>query len=130
MQFTVAQDNVNKKEMVGFACYFGGQPTETVVKVTKLLKAKKYKKISSMLSSKNIGEKYLAIISLQRLDDMKEYQLSDLEKDLISKAKLSNDSISVCSGCTYFDKVPLKKILSEKSFMGASNWLDRTLRQD
>lgn len=62
---TIAQDNVDLKEMVGFSCYYEGRSTKTVVKVTKLLRAKNYKGISKLLTSGNIGEKYLAVISLQ-----------------------------------------------------------------
>lgn len=31
---TIAQDNVDLKEMVGFGCYSEGRSTKTVVKVT------------------------------------------------------------------------------------------------
>jgi hypothetical protein len=127
---TIAQDNVDLKEMVGFGCYYEGRSTKTVVKVTKLLKAKNYKGISKLLTSRNSGEKYLAVISLQRLADNGQYKLSDIEKDIISKAKLSDDMVSVCSGCTYFDKVPMKTILAENNFIGSSYWLDRTIKKE
>lgn len=127
---TIAQDNVNLKEMVGFGCYFEGRYTKTVIKVTKLLETKKYKEISKLLTSRNSGEKYLAVISLLRLTDNGQYNLSDNEKDLIEKAKESDDMVSVCSGCTYFDKVPMKTILIEKDLIGSSYWLDRTLKPD
>ena len=127
---TIAQDNVNLKEMVGFGCYYDGKSTKTVVKVTKLLKTKNYKGISKMLTSGNNGEKYLAVISLQRLADNGQYNLSDNEKDLIAKAKLSDDIISVCSGCTYFAKVPMKTILTEDNFIGSKYWLDRIINKD
>lgn len=101
-----------------------------MVKVAKLLRAKNYKGISKLLTSGNSGEKYLAVISLQRLADNGQYNLSDIEKDIISKVKLSDDMVSVCSGCTYFDKVPMKTILTEKNFMGSDYWLDRTLSKE
>ncbi len=123
-----AQDNVNIKEMVGFACSYDGQPTKTVVKMTKLLKKKKYKKVSSLLTSKNTGEKYLAVISLQRLSENGIYPLSDLEKTLIMKAKSSDELVSVCSGCVYFDKVPMKKIVGIETMIGSSYWLDVTIK--
>lgn len=127
---TIAQDNVDLKEMVGFGCYYEGRSTKTVVKVTKLLKTKNYKGISKLLTSGNSGEKYLAVISIQRLADNGQYNLSDIEKDIISKAKLSDDMVSVCSGCTYFDKVPMKTILTEDNIIGSKYWLDRTINKD
>jgi hypothetical protein len=131
LSFSAAgQDNVNLKEMVGFGCYYEGRSTKTVVNVTKLLKAKSYKEISKLLTSGNSGEKYLAVISLQRLADNGQYKLNDNEKDSIAKAKLSDDMVSLCSGCTYFDKVPLKTILVEKDLIGSSHWLDRTITND
>lgn len=127
---TFAQDNVDERKMVGFGCYIEGRSTEPVVKVTKLLRTKNYEKISKLLTSRNSGERFLAVISLQRLADNGQYNLSDSEKNLISKAKLSNDLVSVCSGCTYFDKVPMKAILLENNTLGSSYWLDRTINQE
>ncbi|NBP69869.1 MAG: hypothetical protein EBR30_11235 [Cytophagia bacterium] len=124
----IAQDNVELKEMVGFGCYLGGQPTKTVLKVEKLLASKNYEGISKLLTSRNSGEKYLAVISLQRLSDIGKYNLSEIEKELFSKAKESDEMVSVCSGCTYFDKVPMKTILSQDDFLGSNYWLDRILK--
>lgn len=125
----IAQDNVNLKEMVGFGCYYEGRSTKTVIKVTKLLKAKNYKAISNLLTSGNSGEKYLAVISLQRLAESNQYKLSDTEKDLIAKAKLSDELVSVCSGCTYFDKVQMKTILTDSDVIGSKFWLDRLIKE-
>jgi hypothetical protein len=124
---TKAQDNVNQKEMVGFGCYFEGRYTKTVVKVTKLLETKKYKEISKLLASRNKGEKYLAVISLQKLADIGQYNLNEMEKNLIAKARLLDDLVSVCSGCTYFDKVAMKTMLTEDNFIGSDYWLDGTI---
>ena len=126
---TVAQDNVNRKEMVGFGCYFEGRTTKTVIKVMKLLKAKNYKRVSRLLTSGNSGEKYLAVISLQRLQEGGQYTLSKNDKDLLNKAMQSDVMVSVCEGCTYFDQVPLKNLLKNNLF-GASQWLDKTIKKD
>jgi hypothetical protein len=127
---TFAQDHVDLKEMVGFACYYEGRSTRTVVKVSQLLKAKNYRAISKLISSGNNGEKYLAVIALQRLADQGQYQLSDSEKGLIAKAKPSDDMVSVCSGCTYFEKIPMKTVLREENFIGSENWLDRIIKKE
>jgi predicted peroxiredoxin len=124
------QDNVDKKKMVGFGCYYTGQPTKTVEEVTELLLKKKYKTISDLLKSGHEGEKFLATISLEKLAVLGQYELSDNEKELIKKIKTSGDKVLVCSGCTYFDKVSLKKMFSEDNFLGSSWWIEEILNPD
>lgn len=128
-QPTIAQDNVDLKDIVGFPCYFEGSQTKTVEKVRKLLKASNYEAISGLLTSKNEGEKYLAVIVLERLAGLGQYNLNDKEKDLVSKLKTSDELVSVCSGCTYFDKVPMKKLLSNDEIIGSRYWLDRVIKK-
>ena len=115
------QDNVDKKRMIGFGCYYAGQPTKTVEEVTKLILKKKYKEISDLLKTGHEGEKFLATVSLEKLAALGQYELSDNEKGLIKTIKTSADKVSVCSGCTYFDKVSLKEMFSKDNFLG-SNW--------
>lgn len=86
--------------------------------------------MSLLLSSNNSGEKYLAVISLQWLFNVGKYQLNDFEKQVIINAKQSDEMVSVCSGCSFFMKVPMKKLLSEKNFIGSGFWLDRTIKDD
>lgn len=126
---TIAQNNVNPRQMVGFGCYYEGRLTKVVSKVSHLLEDKNYKAISRLLTSGNKGEKYLAVISLQRLEETGQYKINDKEKDLILKLKASDDLVSVCSGCTYFDKVQMKTMLADKDFIGSSSWLDWALRE-
>jgi hypothetical protein len=121
------QDNVDKKKMVGFGCYYAGQPTKTVEKVTELILNKKYKAISDLLKSGHGGEKFLATVSLEKLAALGQYELSDIEKELIKTIKTSGDKVSVCSGCTYFDKVSLKKMFSEYNFLGSNWWIEKIL---
>jgi hypothetical protein len=124
------QDNVNVRQMVGFGCYYAGQPTKPVIKVTKMLEKEEYDKIASLIRTGNVAEKYLAIIVVERLDSLGQYKLTDADKDLISKAKTSDKLVSVCSGCTYFDKVPIKSMLADDNFFGSKYWLDRTLKKE
>ena len=124
------QDNVDKKKMVGFGCYYAGQPTKTVEKVTELLLKKKYKSISDLLKTGHGGEKFLATVSLEKLAALGRYELSDSEKELIKKIKASDDKVSVCSGCTYFGKVSLKDMFSEDNFLGSNRWIEKTVNPD
>jgi len=122
-----AQDNVEEKKMVGFGCYYAGQPTKLVIKVTEMLKDKKFKEVAELLSSETPAEKYLSVISLEKLVTIGKYELSETEKSLISKARSLHKLVSVCSGCTYFDKVSLKKMLADDNFIGSKFWLDEVL---
>lgn len=108
----LAQENINTDELVGFGCSYGGEPTKIVEKTTQLLSRKNYRKISKMLSSKNSGAKYLSVISLEWLAQNRAYQLNDKEKKLIAEAKLSEELLAFCAGCTYLDKIALKKALA------------------
>src|SRR5690348_4181061 len=87
LSISIAQDK--DKEVVGFACYFAGQPTETVVRLTNLINARNYKAISELLTTGNSGEKYLAVVSLEKLHAYGYYTLSDNERRLISIIKSS-----------------------------------------
>ncbi|WP_394908070.1 hypothetical protein [uncultured Mesonia sp.] len=123
-----AQDNVDKNEMVGFACYFAGQPSKTVKKVTTKLNNKKYNSIAKLLTSDNTAERYLAVISLEQLAELNKYNLNETEKNLIAEIKQSDELVSICSGCTYFEKVSLKELLTEKKKLFAKNWLNRNIK--
>lgn len=122
--------DIDKKKMVGFGCYYAGQPTKTVEEVTELLLKKEYKTISDLLKRGHGGEKFLATVSLEKLAALGQYELSEDEKELIKKIKTSSDKVSVCSGCTYFDKVSLKKIFSEDNFLGSNWWIEKLLNAD
>jgi hypothetical protein len=123
----LGQDNVNKRKMIGFGCYYAGQPTKTVIKVTGLLKDKKHKAISILLRTGHEGEKFLATVSLEKLSVLGQYELSDNEKKLIDKIKKSDDKVSVCSGCVYFDRVSLNDIFSKDNFLGSNRWIEKIL---
>ncbi len=125
-----AQDNVNKNQMLEFACYFEGSQSITVQKITNKLGSKNYKAISKLLVSDNNAERYMAVITLEKLDELKKYDLNEIEKELILEIKKSEELVSVCSGCTYFEKVSLKEILSEKSILFAENWLNQNFKTD
>jgi DNA gyrase/topoisomerase IV subunit A len=125
-----AQDNLDKNEMVGFACYFAGQPSKTVEKITKKLNNKKYNSIAKLLTSENNGERYMAVISLEQLTELNKYKLNETEKNLITEIKQSEELVSICSGCTYFEKISLKELLTEKKKLFAKNWLNRNFKTE
>jgi hypothetical protein len=124
----LAQDNVDVNNMVGFGCYYEGRLSKPVVKVTKELKKRNYKAVARLLNSNNNAERFMAVITLERLAASGKYVLSEKEKELISGIKESDEDISVCSGCTYFDTVPLKKMFSQDFQLFAANWLEHNIK--
>ncbi|GER60911.1 hypothetical protein [Patiriisocius marinus] len=126
--FTNAQENINKKQVVGFACYFDGKPSKTVEKYTLKLENKKYQWISRRLDSDNNAEKYLSVLSLENLSNLGNYKLSKKEIAIIQEVKNSKELVSVCSGCSYFQKVCLKDMFTVEMRTMSTNWLKNILK--
>ena len=84
-----AQDEVDKNEMVGFACYFEGSESKTVEKFAKKLKSENYKWIAKKLNAENNAEKYMSVIILEKLTELDKYKLNQTELNLIAKIKKS-----------------------------------------
>ena len=128
-----AQDNINPKKLIGFGCYAGGTSSDIVNDVTFAIYDKNYKKVIKKLKSKNPAERFMAVIVAERLSDLDKYQLTETDKEFIKKAYESTDLVSVCSGCTYFDQIELKKLLlkDEENFMWtyAKYWLEDNLKK-
>ncbi|HMX00406.1 MAG TPA: hypothetical protein PKL56_03770 [Cyclobacteriaceae bacterium] len=120
----VAQGDIN---VVGFNCYRSGSATEVVRKMTDLIAGRKYTEISLLLSKGSAAEQFLATIVLEKLSTLEQYALTNNEKKLMMKIKNSNLKIEVCSGCTNFDKVRLRKMFVDKDFLGSAECLDSVL---
>jgi cephalosporin hydroxylase len=68
--FLFAQNDIDYKSLVGFACFSDGQASESVKKVNKLLLKSQYSKILNLLDSENNAEKYLAVIVSEKLEKL------------------------------------------------------------
>lgn len=121
-----AQNTDISKLMVGFTCGFGGKPTTLVTDMTTLIKEKKYPQIVSLLNSKNSGEVFLAVITIDRITTLGLYTLSKEENLLISKVKLTPYLIYFCSGCMP-DQKTMKELLLSQENNGAKEWLDKAI---
>lgn len=121
-----AQDFEIAKTMVGFTCGYGRSQTKLVKDVTVLIKEKKYNKISSLLRSKNSGEVYLAIITIERLTKLGLYQLNEEDSFIFSKIKQFPYMIYFCDSCMP-DFVSMKSLLETEASIGAKAWLDATI---
>jgi hypothetical protein len=127
---TVLHAQDDDKNMVGFGCYFQGTETPPVKKVRNLIQTNRFNDISNLLTKGKNSEKYLAVITLERLDAMGQYNMTDRERTAITEIKKSDKMVSICSGCTYFDKVSLRTMFSEANFIGNQFWLDKLLKKD
>lgn len=114
------------KLIVGFACNIGAEPSPLVEKMSKLIKEKKYSKISSFLNSKNSGELYLSIIILERLADKNLYSLNEKQKILISRIKSSNIIVVNCLGC-FIEHTTMKKLFEKENSILEINWLNKMI---
>lgn len=111
------------EEVVAFACGFAGQPSDAVVKVSRLVQARQYGKVSQLLNSGNNAEKFLAVVAIERLVFKGRYQIDAAERKQIEMIKTSNKKVSVCSGCTYFDEISLSDMFREVDYLGSSRWI-------
>lgn len=119
------------KELIGFGCYEGGSSSAIVNEITFDIDSGNFKKVIRKLNSKISAERFMAVIVAERLSELNKYELSDREKELIKEAYESEDLVSVCSGCSYFDSNPLKSLLlKDKGNIirtEAQYWLDEYL---
>lgn len=119
-----AQNNVDRNEMIGFSCGWAGTPSETVETFTTKLISKNYDWIAKQLTSKNTAYKYMSVITLEKLIELGTYTLNDTQLKLIVDIKKSSELVTVCSGCTYFQKVEMKHMFTVKMMTVASGWLN------
>ena len=104
------QENIDEKSMIGFGCSVGGEQSETVKKFSILLAKKKYQKVVEFLNSKNVAEKALAAFVCEKLSGLKIITLTPEDLIHIQNIKESEDLVSVCSGCTQFEKIATKSL--------------------
>ena len=126
INFASSQENIEIIPTLGFACYEDGGQTKAVGKFSILIKKQNYKAIRKSLSSKKSEEKFLAVVTLEKLEYLKKVELSEVEKQRIIEIRNSNQLITVCSGCIYFEELSLKNafIVMESS---AKVWLSNFL---
>lgn len=125
-----AQDNLKTVEIIGFSCGVAGSPTATVEKFATKLKSENYKWIATQLTSNNNAEKYMSVITLEKLNEHGKYKLNETELKLIAEIKESLELIFVCSGCTYFQEVKMKNMFTFEMLNMASFWLNYNIKTE
>lgn len=120
-------------DMVGFGCGFGATKTKSVMIMEEYIKNKNYEKIKESLNSTNAAMQFLAVVVLENenINDST-LILYDPEIDLINQIKKSSIIVPVCSGCTYWDKIPLNELLipSKENHMlqSANFWVKNIIK--
>lgn len=117
--------------LVGFACSEGGSESNIVRQFSEFLIGKDYPSIRSKLFSANPGEKYLATVVCQRLYQKQFIELSKKELKQIKSNKSSKDVVSICSGCTDWNKLTIQELFkSDRNFLKdrTEQWLKEMIK--
>lgn len=117
--------------LVGFACFEGGSESNIVRQFSEFLIKKDYPSIVSKLLSINPAEKYLATIVSLRLHQKQLIELSKKELKQIKSNKSSNDIVSICSGCTDWNKLTIQELFqSDRNFLKdqTERWLKEMIK--
>lgn len=127
-----SQTQIDHEEMVGFGCGFAGVQSPSVKKVSKLLDKKKYNAIIQLLDSDNNAEQFLAVVVCEKLNEL---NIVNLSEELIEKISLVYNSkfvVPVCSGCMYWDRLTVGKMLESEHHMRilANYWLENKFKSE
>ena len=117
------------KPSLGFACYEGGSATKQVKAFSTLVLERDYSKIMRLLNSKESADKFLCVIALEKLQKLKKVKLSKSISQELINVRNSNELVSVCSGCTYFEVLSLKDLFLNKGeiYNEAEFWINELL---
>jgi hypothetical protein len=107
--------------VIGFACT-RGEPTDAVKTVEQFLTAESYKGIAALLTA-NPARQYVAVITLQRLQQVKKYKPTTEELRAIAAVKNSEMIVWICEGPTFWEKHSLKEVFEKYPEFGKW-WLD------
>lgn len=125
------QKVIDKRTLIGFACYYAGSQSNSVKKISEILKNKNYANLKTKLFDVNPAEKYLATIACEKLQNKNLIRLTEKEFTQIKINKLSAEKVNICSGCTNEKELTLKDMFSSKeNFLTESTeeWLNEMIK--
>jgi hypothetical protein len=126
----VAQEELlDESRMVGFACFYEGRETKLVIKFRKMLERKRYASIARQLRSEDPGNRVMAVLCLERLEEINRRTITSEEKVLINGIKASTELVPVCSGCFPSPGVPIREVFLTEILWSAKPWLERHVKQ-
>jgi hypothetical protein len=117
---------IDENSLVGFACYYSGRKSKPVKEISEILVKKEYSRVKEKLYSINTAEKYLATVICERLLQKRLITLTENELKQIEKNEVSNEKVTICSGCTHGEELTIKKMFSSnENFLSKSieEWL-------
>jgi hypothetical protein len=122
---------IDKNTLIGFACYYAGSKSNSVKNVSEILKNKNYKELRAKLFEINPAEKYLATVACEKLQTKNLIELTEKEFTQIKINKISEEKVTICSGCTNEEKLTLKEMFNSKeNFLSGSTeeWLKEMIK--
>jgi hypothetical protein len=122
---------IDKKTLIGFACYYGGTKSESVKNVSEILKTKNYTTLKAKLYGINPAEKYLATVACEKLETKKLIKLTEQEFAQIKINKESDEKVTLCGGCTNEEELTLKEMFTSKdNFLADSveEWINDMIK--
>lgn len=121
---------IDKNNLIGFACYYSGRKSDPVKLFSELNVGKQYSIIRKKLQSTSSAEKYLATIVCEKLQQKKLIRLTQKELNLIEENKMSLEKMTICSGCTRQEEFTIKEMLTDNNFLSETieRWLAETIK--
>jgi hypothetical protein len=121
------------KKSLGFGCGFSGQMTKPVSQISKLLTEGNFKELRQLLNSDLTSYQYLSTFVLEKLSDNGDLKLTEMELKKIDQIKNSEQTVPICSGCTYWDERPLRELFDVKTntiiSYNAEYWFERIYKK-
>lgn len=117
---------IDKRTLIGFACYYAGSKSFSVKEISQILKDENFSKLKRKLYDINPAKKFLATIACERLENKGFIKLISTEFIQIKANKLSGEKVTICSGCTGSEELSIKEMFSSKrNFLSKSieDWL-------
>ena len=125
------QKVIDKRTLIGFACYYAGSKSNSVKNISEILKNKNYKTLKAKLYDINPAEKYLATVACEKLMKENLIKLTEKEVSQIKANKSNEEKVTICAGCTNEEELTLKDMFSSKeNFLSDSTeeWLKEMIK--
>lgn len=122
---------IDKRTLIGFACYNFGSKSNSVKKISEILKNKNYANLKTKLFGVNPAEKYLATVACEKLEKKNLIKLTEKEFTQLKVNKSSEEKVTICSGCTNEKELTLKNMFySEDNFLSNSTkeWINEMIK--
>lgn len=126
----LAQVDISKLPLIGFACNESGEPSEAVQNADKIIHSQDFDKFTDILINGNAAEQYLAVVVLEFLHEKDLRKISKADKELINKARESRALVAYCSGCTEHYWRMLNELFKGEHISEANHWVSNQFKTD